>query len=1054
MLRWIIGTSLQARFVVVALAALLLVFGFTQLEDMPVDILPEFSPPYVELQIEALGLSAQEVEAMITTPLEADMLNGTPWAKKIRSVSLPGLSSITLMFEKGTDIMRARQVAQERLVEVFALPQVSNQFTMINPVSSAGRVMDIGLFSDKLSLIEMSVLARWTIAPRLMGLPGVANVSIWGERERQLQVQVNPERLGAEGLTLMQIIKTAGNSLWASPLSFLEASTPGTGGWIETPNQRLGVRHILPIQTAEDLAKVPIEGAPLKRLGDVAEVVEDHQPLIGDAIVKHSPSLMLVVEKFPWANTKDVTEQVETALIDLRPAVSGMEMDPTLFRPATYIELAIDNLSSALLIGAVFIFAAFLAFLFSWRTALINTVAVLTSIIAAGTVLYVRGVTINMIIIAGLMIALGVIIDDAIVDMENIVRRLRRAREEDSSKSATIIIYQAVIEMRSPLVYATVIMVFAVLPTLFLEGFTGAFWQPIATSYMLALLASFVVALTVTPTLSVLLLRNTSLQAADPPVMRLLRSIYSGVFGWTARTPRAAFVAVCVVIVAGVAFIPFLRQESLLPDFKETDLLVRMEGNSSASHPAMSRIVNLASSELQAIPGVLNVSALMGRAIMSDRRSNINSSEIWISINPSADYDATVAEVRRVVAGYPSLSPQVLTYLQAQVRERLFGTGKSIVVRVYGEDMNVIRSKAEEVHKVLAGIDGIVDRSVESPAQMPSLEIEVDVEKAKLYNLKPGDVRRSATSLVSGIVVGALFEEQKVFDVVVWGTPNTRHSLSSVQNLLIDTPSGAHVRLQEVADVRIVPSVTKIHRDAVARYMDVTANVSGRDLGAVGDEIEDRLAEVHFPLEYRAELMGEYAERDAAEQRVITYAIAAAIAIFLLLQVFFRSWRLATAVFLTLPMALVGGVLTAFLTNGGLLSLGAFVGFIAVLGIVVRNVITLISRYHNMEREGENFGAKLVQSATREQSAPILMTAVTTALAFLPLLFFGNIAGLEIVLPMAIVVLGGLVTATVYTLAGVPALYLLFGAAREPELELPSTPVVTEEERREAMART
>ncbi len=1054
MIRWMVRSSLQARFVVVALAALLLVFGFTQLKDMPVDILPEFSPPYVELQIEALGLSAQEVEAMITTPLEADMLNGTPWAKKIRSVSLPGLSSITLMFEEGTDIMHARQVAQERLIEIFALPQVSNQFTMINPVSSAGRVMDIGLVSDKLSLIEMSVLARWTIVPRLMGLPGVANVSIWGERERQLQVQVNPERLGAEGLTLMQIIKTAGNSLWSSPLSFLEASTPGTGGWIETPNQRLGVRHILPIKTAEDLAKVPIEGAPLKRLGDVVKVVEDHQPLIGDAIVKQTPSLTLVVEKFPWSNTKDVTEQVETALIDLRPAVSGMEMDPTLFRPATYIALAIDNLSSALLIGAVFIVAAFLAFLLSWRTALINTVAVLISIIAAGTVFYVRGVTINMIIIAGLMIALGVIIDDAIVDMENIVRRLRRAREEDSGKSATSIIYQAVIEMRSPLVYATVIMVLAVLPALFLEGLTGALWQPVATSYMLALLASFVVALTVTPTLSVLLLRNTSLRAADPPVMTLLRSIYSGLFGWAARRPRAAFVAICVVIVAGLAFIPFLRQESLLQDFKETDLLVRMEGNSSASHPAMSRIIKRACSKLRAIPGVRNVSALMGRAIMSDKHTNINASEAWVSINPSADYDATVAEVRRVVAAYPSLSPQVLTYLQAQVREKLFGTGKSLVVRVYGEDLNVMYSKAEEVQRVLAGIKGIVDATAEYPPLMPSLEIEVDVEKANLYNLKPGDVRRGATSLVSGIVVGSLFEEQKVFDVVVWGTPETRHSISSVQNLLIDAPSGGHVRLQEVADVRIVPSVTKIHRDAVARYMDVTANVRGRDFAAVGDEIEDRLEQVQFPLEYRAELMGEYAERDAAEQRLITYAITAAIGIFLLLQVFFRSWRLATAVFLTLPMALVGGVLTAFLTNGGLLSFGAFVGFIAVLGIVVRNVITLISRYYDIEREGENFGAKLVQSATREQSAPILMTAVTTTLALLPLLFFGKIAGLEIVQPMAIVVLGGLVTATVYTLAGVPALYLLFGAAREPELELPGTLVVTEEERREAMART
>ncbi|MEE9204243.1 MAG: efflux RND transporter permease subunit [Nitrospirales bacterium] len=1052
MMRWIVGSSLKLRLVVVAFAALLVVFGFTQLRTMPVDALPEFSRPYVEIQIEALGLSAQEVEAMITTPLEADMLNGTPWVEKIRSVSLPGLSSIMLIFEKGTDIMRARQVTQERLIEVFALPQVSTQFTMINPVSSASRVMDIGLTSDTLSLIEMSVLARWTIVPRLMGLPGVANVSIWGERQRQLQVQVDPERLRDENVKLMQIIKTAGNSLWASPLSFLEASTPGTGGWIETPNQRLGIRHILPIHTAEDLAKVSMEGAPLKRLGDVATVLEDHQPLIGDAIVDDAPALMLVVEKFPWANTKDVTKEVEKALRDLRPAVSGMEMDSSLFRPATYLELAMDNLFTALLIGGVLALLALLAFLFNWRTTLISAVAVLVSVIAAVAVLYARGVTINMMIITGLMIALGVIIDDAIGDTENIMRRLRQAHGEGSGESTPTIIFNAALEVRSPLVYATAILVLAVVPAMFLEGLSGAFLQPVATSYMLALLASFVVALTVTPALSVMLLRNASLQRGDSPLTRVLRGAYNALFAWAIRTPRPACVAVCAVVVAGLVFIPFLRQESLLPDFKETDLVVRMEGSSSASHPAMSRIITLASRELRAIPGVRNASALVGRAIMSDKRTNINAGELWVSIDPSADYEATVATVKQVVAGYPGLSPEVLTYLQKKVREELSGTGKSLIVRVYGEDMRIIRNKAEEVQKVLAGIDGIVDAEVQYPPEMPTLEIEVDIERAKRYNLKPGDVRRAATSLVSGIVVGAIFEEQKVFDVVVWGVPETRRSLTSIQKLLIDTPSGGYVRLEDVANVRIVPSVTEIHRDAVARYMDVAANVHGRDLGAVGDEVEDRLEEVKFPLEYRAELLGEYVERDEAEERGLAYAIVAAIGIFLLLQAFFRSWRLATVIFLTLPMALVGGVLAVFLTGGGLLSFGGIVGFIAVLGIVVRNSIMLISRYRNLEREGKSFGAELVQGATRERSAPILMTAIATALAFLPLAFFGNIAGLEIVHPMVIVVLGGLVTATIYTLAGVPALYVLFGAAREPELEALPVAVVAEGEMREIVA--
>ncbi len=1035
MMRWIVGSSLKHPLVVAAVAAFLLVFGFAQLRRMPVDALPEFSRPYVEIQTEALGLSAQEVEAMITTPMEADMLNGTPWVEEIRSVSLPGLSSIVLIFEKGTDIMRARQVAQERLTEVFALPNVSKPPTMINPVSSAGRSMEIGLTSDTLSLIEMSVLARWTIVPRLMGLPGVANVSIWGERERQLQVQVDPERLREEHVTLMQIIKTAGNALWASPLSFLEASTPGTGGWIETPNQRLGVRHVLPIKTAEDLAKVPVEGAPSRRLGDVASVVEGHQPLIGDALVAGAPALILVVERFPWANTREVTQQVDEALAALRPGLSGVKMDPTLFRPATYLELAVDHLSSALLLGAALLIVALLAFFLNWRTALIGTVAVLLSVFTAGTVLYVRGVNLNMMIIAGLLLALGVVIDDAITGAAAIARCLRRAREEGNGRPTASVILAAALEVRGPMLYATAVLVLAVVPVLFLERVAGSFFQPLAASYVLALLASFVVALTVTPALSLLLLRNGSRLGDSSVVARVLRGIYGALLAWGARAPRGAFVGVCVVVVLGFASAPWLRQESLLPDFKETDLVVRWEETPGVSHPAMSRITILASRELRLAPGVRNVSAHMGRAITSDKRVNMNTGELRVSIDPKADYDATVAVVKQVVAGYPGFSPEVLTYLQAKLREELSGTGDSLVVRVYGEDLDQIRKKAEEVEKTLAGIDGVVGARVQYLREMPTLEIEVDIQRAKRYGLKPGDARRAATSLVSGLVVGALFEEQKVFNVVVWGVPAARQSVTSIQELLIDTPSGGHVRLKDVASVRIVPSPTEIHRDAVARCMDVTAKVHGRDLAAVALDVNRGIQRINFPLEYRAELLGEYAERLAAQRRVRALAIAAGIGILLLLQAYFRSWRLTAVLLLTLPMSLVGCVLAALVT-GRLVSFGSVVGFLAVLGIAVRHGIALIDRYRDSETHpGEAFGAALVQRVTREQSASILASVVTTAMFFLPLAFFGSVAGLEIVHPMAIVVLGGLVTATLFVLVGIPAAYLLFGAAREPELE-------------------
>jgi CzcA family heavy metal efflux pump len=1053
MMRWIVETSLKLRLVVATLAALLMVFGFMRLRKTPVDALPEFSRPHVEIQIEALGLSAPEVEALITTPLEADMLNGTPWAKEIRSVSIPGLASVVLVFEKGTEIMRARQMVQERVTTVFALPKVSKQFTMINPLSSTARVMEIGLTSSKLSLIEMSVLARWTIQPRLLGVPGVANVSIWGRRERQLQVQVDPERLRAENVTLQQIIKTAGNSLWASPLSFLEASTPGTGGWVETPNQRLGIRHLSPIRTAADLAKVPVEDSPSKRLGDVVTVVEDHQPLIGDAIVKDAPALMLVVEKFPWANTREVTEEIEKALAAMRPGLSGVDLDSSLFRPATFIELALANLVRSLLIGGILVAGALLAFLFNWRTALISTAAILVSVLAAWGVLYARGVTINLMILAGLVIALAAIIDDAIADAENIARRRREHQHQGGDRSVGRIFLEASLEMRTPLLYATAIMVLAVVPTFFLEGVSGAFVQPLAAAYILALVASMVTALTVTPALSLILLRNAP-PVEKSPALSWVRRRFDGILSRTLPAARAVCVIALAIAVTVVGVLPLLRQESLLPKFKETDLLVRWEGGTSASHQAMSRVTALVSRELRSIPGVRNVSAGMGRAIMSDKWTNINSGEVWVSVDPQADYGATLAAVKKVVAGYPGLSSEVLTYLQVKAREELSGTGESLVVGVYGSDLKVLREKADEVQKALSRIAGVSESKVQYPEEMLTVEIEVNLDKAKRHGLKPGEIRRAASALVSGIEVGNLFDEQKVFDVIVWGTPETRHSVSSVQELLIDTPGRGHVRLKEVADVRIVSAATAIHRHGAARRMDVTAAVHRRDLAAVAGDVEREIKAIGFPLEYRAELLGEYAERLAAQRRVLTFAIAAAILILLIVQAFFRSWRLAMVVLAAAPMALVGGMLAAFLT-GGLLSLGSMIGFLALSGIAVRNAFTLIGRYRYLEQhEGEKFGAELIRRGTQERLPPILISALTTGLALVPFVLFGDIAGLEILRPMALVLLSGLVTTTVFTLVVAPAVYLLFGAVHEPVFQAFSVGTLAEEEMRGAIAKS
>jgi len=1044
MMRSIVGSSLKFRLLVVALAAATLFLGITQLRTMPMDTLPEFTQPYVEIQTEALGLSADEVEQLITVPLEADLLNGVAWLETIRSESVPGLSSIVMVFQPGTDLLRARQLVAERLTQAHALPNVSKPPAMLQPLSSSSRVMMIGLSSKDLTLIEQSVLTRWTIRPRLMGVPGVANVAIWGQRERQLQVQVDPDRLRAHKVSLLEVIKTTGNALWVSPLSFLDASTPGTGGFIDTPNQRLGVRHVLPITTPADLARVTIEkeqpGGPALRLGDVADVVEDHQPLIGDASVNDGPGLMLVVEKFPEANTLEVTRGVEAALESLEPGLSGMEIDSSIFRPASFIETAMDNLVLALLLGLVLLLLVLAAFLFNWRTALISLVAILVSLAAAGLVLHLRGATLNAMVLAGLVLAVAIVVDDAIVDVEHIARRLREQRREDADRPTVAVILEASLEVRGALLYATLIILLAVLPVLFLGGLSGAFLKPLALSYGLAVLASMVVALTVTPALSVLLLPRPGRPGrGESPLAGRLLGGYHSALARAVAAPRAVFLAAGVIVLVGLAVLPLLsRPQSTLPSFKERDLLIRWDGTPGTSGPEMTRVVAQASRELRSLPGVRNVGGHVGRAVMSDQVVGINSGELWVSVDPKADYDKTVASIQEVVDGYPGLERNVLTYL----KDRTGGTlpvagealtqagGDAIVVRVYGQEQEVLRGKADEVRQALARVDGVVDPKVELQVEEPTLEVEVDLDAAQRYGIKPGDVRRAAATMLSGIAVGSLFEEQKVFDVQVWSTPETRHSLTSVRELLIDTPGGGRVRLGDVAEVRVAAAPNVIKREAVSRRIDVGASVQGRDLGAVVADVERTLQGIQFPLEYHAELLGDSADRQAARQRVVWYAAAAAIGIFLLLQAAFGSWRLATAVFLTLPVALAGGVLAA-LAGGGLMSLGAVTGFFAVLGIAARNGILLVSRYRQLERdEGEPFGPGLVLRGARERLVPILAAALAAALALVPLVVLGDDPGREIVRPMAVVVLGGLVTSTLLSLFVVPTLYLRLGSRR------------------------
>ena len=1036
MFRWIIASSLQFRLVMLGIAAALIAFGTERLYRMPVDVFPEFAAPVVEVQTEAIGLSAREVESLITLNLE-ELLSGVPWLESIRSKSVTGLSSIVMTFKRGTDIVKARQMIQERLTLAYTLPNVATPPVILQPLSATSRFMMVGISSDKVEPTELSLLARWTIKPKLLGVPGVANVAIWGQRLRQLQVQIDPQRLRDARVLQDDVIAAAGDALWVSPLTFLKGSAPGTGGWIDNTNQRLGVHHQMPINSPEDMAKVVLGAQHLlmtgksMALGDVTELTFAHPPLIGDAFVNNGSGLMLVIEKFPSANTLEVTRGVEQALAELKRGLPGVKVDSTVFRLASYIEESIANLAYALAAAALLVVAVIGVILYSWRTALIAAIAIPLSLLAALLALQLAGATLNSMIMAGLIVALGVVIDDAVVDAERIMRRLE-ARNDGSDASIAGIIFQSTLETRSASVYALAIVMLAVTPIFFMGGVSGAFFEPLALAYLLAVAASMLVALTVTPVLSLMLLGKGGRAAGERPLLARLSGLYEDVLRSAIAARRKLFLAAAVAVVGGIALWPLLGQ-SLLPALKERELLVNWTTAPGTSYAETYRITSRVSRELKTIPGVRNVGAHVGRAVTGDQVVGINSSQIWVSIDPAADYNKTLAAVRETIEGYPGSERSMHTYLRDKVSEVLTGTGTAIVVRLFGPKRDVLRQMAEEVTAALAGIRGIADLRAEDQVEEPHVQVKVDLDAAGKAGVKPGDVRRASATIFSGLTVGFLFEEQKIYDVVVWGAPETRQSLTDLRDLWVGKSDRQNVRLGDVAEVRIIPTPTVLKHESIAPYVDVVANVAGRDLGSVAEEVDDRLDKMQFPLEHNPKLLGEYAERQQAEERMLWIALAVAIGVFLLLQACFASWRLAVIAFLALPAAMAGGVLAA-LASGGNISLGSIVGFLAVLGMAVRNGLLLIRHYQSLQvQEGLPFGEELAIRGARERLAAIVTSSAAILAALLPLAVRGQIPGLEIVQPTAIVMIGGLIASTLMTLFVMPALYLAAGAPEERE---------------------
>ena len=1039
--RSLVGLSVRFRYMVLGIATATVILGGMRLSGAPLEVVPDFTPPYVEIQTEALGLSADEVEQLITVPLEADLLHGVAFLDQILSRSIAGLSSIVLVFEPGTNVFEARQVVAERLTQAHALPNVSRPPTMLQPLSSASRVLMVSLSSSDLSAIELSVLAKWTVRPRLMSVAGVANVSVWGLRERQLQVLVDPERLRDQRVLLQHVIETAGNALWVSPLTFLDASTPGTGGFIDTPNQRLGVQHVFPISTPEDLAQVPIPpedtAGRIIRLGDVADIVEDHQPLIGDAIVADGPGLLLVIEKFPGTDTLAVTRGVEEALRALQPGLGGATIDTTVFRPATFLEEAVANMTLAALVGLALVAGVLLLLFRGWRAALVALVTIPVSLLAAGLALVLSGETVNSVLVAGLVLALAVTIDHAVVGVDAVARRLREPRSETNQGPLPIVIRDAILGAARPAVPALAILALTAVPLFMLSGQPGVFVPRLLGAYLVAGLVSLIVALTVAPALASLLMRP---RGGEPPQSlrgRRLGDVHRSLMERLLARHRVVVVGAAIVAaitVGGAGALVFAGPPTeFLPAFQERDVLIRVAAAPGTSQPEMERIVARATAELRTVPGVRSVGAHVGRAVNADEVVAVNAGEVWLGVEPSGSYGATLDAVEEVLAGYPGIEHALDTYTADRIGVVTRRTDADLVVRVYGVDLGVLGDKAQEIGLAVEGIDGVADVSIQEPTLEPTIQVEVDLAKANEFGLRPGDIRRESAALLSGITVGSLFEEQKVFDVVVWGRPELRTSLTSIQELPILTPSGIFITLGDIADVRIGPAPTVINREGVFRYLDVAARVDGRGLDAVTADLRDRLGQVEFPLEYRAELLEVGRERQDAQLLSIAILLGVIAAVFLVLQAVLGSWRRALLLIIVLPSALAGAVIAA-IASGSVTSIGAVAGILAVGAFATRTSIALFDQLQRSEAALDgSFDQESILRSAADRMPAVVASASATGLVFLAALALGDRAGLEIVRTLGVVTIAGLFTASLCSLFVVPAAFMLAGPRREPD---------------------
>ena len=1021
MLNKIIQWSIKNRLIVVIGAAVLLIYGGIVAMRAPVDVFPDLTAPTVTILTESHGMAPEEVEALVSLPIEASM-NGTAGVFRVRSNSAAGISIVFVEFNFGTDIYRARQLVTEKLGQV-RLP-AGIRPPVLGPIASTmGEIMLISMTSKTTSSMELRSLADWVIRPRLLGVPGVAQVMIIGGDTKQYQVLVDPAKLRDYKLTLKEVSDAVGR-----------ANVNASGGFMERPDLEYFVRARGRVNTLDDLANsvVAVRNTTPILVKNVADVRIGPAIKRGDGSFNMHSDVVATVQKQPNANTLEVNAQVEAALAGLKSTLpDDVTIDTKAFQQAAFINRAVENVKQALLEGGLLVTVVLFLFLWNFRTTFISLTAIPLSLVTAVITMTYFGISVNTMTLGGLAIAIGELVDDAIIDVENVFRRLRLNAQSGMTESPATVIFKASSEIRSSIVFATLIIILVFMPLLNLGGFEGRMFTPLAFAYIASVAASLLVALTVTPALCYYLLGRSRLirETGDSALVRFLKRYYSKTLEWTLQHPFPIVAMSVLLLAAAIMLFPLMGRE-FLPAFNEGALNINISLPPGTALQESNRIGRIVEETLHKTPEVVSTTRRTGRAELDEHAAGVNASEIEVVTKqldrPQA---AIMEEVRQNLSQIPGITSEVGQPMSHRMDHLLSGTRAQIAIKLFGPDLVTLRNKAEDIRKVMGTVPGVVDLMVEPQVGVPQLQINMDRKQAAAVGIRAGDLAGTVDTAFNGEAVSQVLENQRTFDLVVRFNDAARKSAESIASTLIDTPTGAKVPISQVASVQVDQGPNTINRENVQRRIIIQSNVAGRDLGSVINEIRQKIGHgVALPEGYFVQYGGQFEAQEEAARKIALMSVVAIAGIFLLLYLALHSGRLALLVMANLPLALIGGVIMVFV-SGGTLSIASLVGFITLFGIATRNGIMLVTHYqHLAQQESVPFRQSIIQGSL-ERLSPILMTALVTGVGLIPLALGVGQPGKEIQQPMAVVILGGIVTSTFLNMIVIPPLYFKYGSA-------------------------